>query len=73
MIATIAAVQDSGPNVSDELLEKMFSPFFSTKEKGLGMGLPICSTVIEAHGGRLWADRNETAGLTVQFSLPVQV
>jgi len=63
-------VRDSGPPVPEETFEKMFEPFFTTKEEGLGMGLPICRTIIEAHGGRLWPKRNPGGGLVVQFTLP---
>jgi signal transduction histidine kinase len=49
----------------------MFDPFYTTREEGLGMGLPICRTIIKAHGGRLWAERNPDQGLTVRFTLPV--
>jgi len=49
----------------------MFEPFYTTKGDGLGMGLAICTSIIEAHGGRLWAEPNANMGLTVQFVLPV--
>ena len=64
------AVRDSGAPVTHDVLARMFDPFFTTKQEGLGMGLPICRTIIEAHGGRLWAEPNPEGGLTVQFSLP---
>ncbi len=64
------SVVDEGPPVSDELLAEMFDPFFTTKKKGLGMGLPICQTIIEAHGGRIEAVRREKGGMTVGFKLP---
>jgi C4-dicarboxylate-specific signal transduction histidine kinase len=67
----LVRVRDSGRGVDDRTLEMMFMPFFSTKEDGLGMGLPICSNIIEAHGGRLWATRNPDRGMTVQFTLTV--
>jgi C4-dicarboxylate-specific signal transduction histidine kinase len=66
------AVVDRGPPVSDEVLADMFEPFFTTRPSGLGMGLAICRTIIEAHGGELTARRNDDAGLTVAFRLPVQ-
>ncbi len=62
-------VRDSGSGSPD--LSMMFEPFFTTKGKGMGMGLAICRAIIDSHGGRLWADRNEDCGLTVSFTLPV--
>ncbi len=66
----MVSVRDAGPAIDDEVLEQMFDPFYTTREDGLGMGLPICRTIIKAHGGKLWAERNTDRGLTVQFSLP---
>lgn len=64
------AVRDSGPAVDQAAIARLFEPFFTTKNEGLGMGLPICQTIVESHGGRLWASRNPDRGLTVQFTLP---
>jgi C4-dicarboxylate-specific signal transduction histidine kinase len=66
----LIAVHDSGPGLGDEPLERMFEPFFTKKTDGLGMGLPICQSIVEAHGGRLWAERNPDRGLVVQFTVP---
>lgn len=68
----VVAVRDHGPPVDDETVRKMFDPFFSTKSDGLGMGLSICQTIIEAHRGQLWAEHNPKGGLTVKFALPVE-
>ncbi len=62
-------VRDEGPEVSDEIISEMFDPFFTTKPEGLGMGLPICRTIIEAHGGKLLASRNPGGGLAMEFQL----
>jgi signal transduction histidine kinase/uncharacterized protein HemY len=66
----LVAVRDRGPVLDEESISRIFEPFYTTKEKGLGMGLTICRTIIEAHGGRLWASANPDRGLTVQFTLP---
>jgi two-component system sensor kinase FixL len=66
------AVSDSGMGVSRDKLDKMFQPFFTTKGEGLGMGLSICRSIIEAHGGQLWAENNLARGATFYFTLPVE-
>lgn len=63
-------VRDTGRGL--DAPEKAFEPFFSTKPDGMGMGLAISRTIIEAHGGRLWAERNEDSGATFVFTLPVE-
>jgi C4-dicarboxylate-specific signal transduction histidine kinase len=64
------AVTDSGPGLPAGVIDKVFDPFYTTKSGGLGMGLPISRTIIEAHGGRLWAERApEGSGLTFRFTL----
>ena len=66
----VVEVQDSGPGADQDVLDRMFDPFFTTRTEGLGMGLTICSSIIEAHGGRLWAEPNPDRGLTVRFTVP---
>jgi signal transduction histidine kinase len=64
-------VQDTGPGISAEILDRIYEPFFSTKPEGLGMGLSICRSIAEAHGGRLEASNNPAGGATFVFALPV--
>jgi PAS domain S-box-containing protein len=67
---TIAvSVSDSGPGVDEDRKDKIFQPFFTTKKEGLGMGLRLCQSIIEEHGGRIWAENNPAGGATFSFSL----
>jgi signal transduction histidine kinase len=66
----IVAVRDSGPGIAPEDLERIFESFYTTKPGGTGMGLSICRSIIDAHGGRLWAEANEPRGTVFQFTLP---
>jgi signal transduction histidine kinase len=64
------AVRDTGHGLRPESLPRLFDPFYTTKPEGMGMGLPICRSIIEAHGGRLWATRCEPQGALFQFTIP---
>ena len=66
----LVAVRDSGPGIDPEHIERVFDAFYTTKSSGVGMGLSICRSIIDAHGGRLWADANEPRGAVFQFTLP---
>jgi Signal transduction histidine kinase regulating C4-dicarboxylate transport system len=66
----LVALRDSGPGLAPAALEHLFEAFYTTKPGGLGMGLSICQTIIDAHGGRLWVSANESRGAVVQFTLP---
>jgi signal transduction histidine kinase len=64
------AVRDSGLGLRPESLPRLFEPFYTTKPEGMGMGLSICRSIIEAHGGRLWATGCEPRGALFQFTIP---
>ena len=66
----LVAVRDSGPGLDPSHLERVFDAFYTTKASGTGMGLSICRSIINAHGGRLWAEANEPRGAIFQFTLP---
>jgi two-component system sensor kinase FixL len=64
------AIRDSGTGASDAVLHRMFEPFVTTKAEGLGIGLAISRSIVQAHGGRLWASVNRGRGLTLHLELP---
>jgi PAS domain S-box-containing protein len=66
----LVAVHDSGPGIDPVNLDRVFEPFYTTKTSGVGMGLSICQTIINGHGGRLWMRANEPRGTVFQFILP---
>ena len=66
----LVTVHDSGPGIDPEHLDRVFDAFYTTKSSGVGMGLSICRSIIDAHGGRLWADVNTPRGAVFRFTLP---
>jgi len=68
----LIAVRDSGPGLDLKSLDRLFDAFYTTKPRGLGMGLAISRSIIEAHGGRLWATANTPYGAAFQFTLPIR-
>jgi PAS domain S-box-containing protein len=66
----LVAVRDSGPGIHAEHLDRVFNSFYTTKPSGTGMGLSICRSIVDAHGGRMWAEANEPRGAIFQFTLP---
>jgi PAS domain S-box-containing protein len=66
----LVAVQDSGPGLDPQSADRLFDAFYTTKPGGMGMGLSICRSIIEAHGGRVWATTDLTRGAVFQFTLP---
>ena len=66
----LVLVRDSGPGLAPAGLERIFEAFYTTKPGGLGMGLSVCRSIIEAHGGRLWANPNVPQGAVFQFTVP---
>jgi signal transduction histidine kinase len=66
----LVSVTDCGVGISSENAGRLFDAFFTTKSAGMGMGLSVCRSIIEAHGGRLWAEPNLPQGATFHFTLP---
>ncbi len=67
----LISVADTGSGIAQEIAPKLFQPFVTTKPEGMGIGLSVCRTIIEAHGGRLWVEPNPVGGSVFQFTLPV--
>jgi signal transduction histidine kinase len=66
----LVAVHDTGPGLDPQIIGRIFDPFFTTKSNGMGMGLSVCRTIIEAHRGRFWTSPREPHGSSFQFTVP---
>jgi signal transduction histidine kinase len=69
----LISVEDSGSGIDPHNINRLFTPFFTTRPAEMGMGLSICRSLIEAHGGRIWASNTAGPGTTFQFTLPLKV
>jgi C4-dicarboxylate-specific signal transduction histidine kinase len=65
------SVSDAGPGIPSETIKEVFEPFFTTKAHGMGMGLSIARTIVEAHNGRIWAENKAASGAVFRVSLPL--
>ena len=68
--AVRVSVSDTGPGLPEDVAERLFEPFVSTKRHGMGVGLSLCRSIVEEHGGRLWAEANPGGGAVFRFTLP---
>jgi signal transduction histidine kinase len=68
--SVVVTVSDNGPGIAAASLDRLFEAFFSTKVDGMGMGLSICRSIVEGHGGRIWATNRDGKGAAFHFSLP---
>jgi signal transduction histidine kinase len=68
----LVAIEDTGTGLDPKIAERIFEPFFTTKPNGMGMGLPICRSIIEAHGGRFWVQPRQPHGTAFRFTVPTK-
>ena len=68
--SVLLSVRDSGPGIRPQNLDRLFDPFYTTRSAGMGMGLAICRSIVEGHGGRIWATANVPRGAAFHFTLP---
>jgi len=71
--SVLISVADTGTGIDPEIVDRIFNPLFTTKSNGMGMGLSICRSIIEGHGGRLWASAGPEGGSVFQFILPANI
>jgi two-component system sensor kinase FixL len=71
--AVLVSVADTGGGIPPEIETRLFQPFVTTKADGMGIGLSVCRTIVEAHGGRLWVEPNAGGGSVFRFTLPVGI
>ena len=67
----LVELRDAGPGLSPESFDRVFDAFYTTKPSGMGMGLSVCRSIVEAHGGRIWTSRAAGQGATFWLALPV--
>ena len=67
----LVAIEDVGTGANPETVGRLFEAFYTTKPQGLGIGLSICRSIVEAHGGKIWASSNEGPGMTFSFTVPI--
>jgi two-component system sensor kinase FixL len=63
------SIEDSGPGLPPDVVDRLFQPFLSTKAEGMGVGLSICHTIVTAHGGRIWTEPSSLGGIAFHFTL----
>jgi two-component system sensor histidine kinase VicK len=71
--SVIVSVKDTGSGIDPQILPRLFTKFTTASDKGTGLGLYICKTIIEAHGGKIWGENNDDRGATFSFSLPTRI
>ena len=69
--SAVISISDSGPGIPSEKLNEIFDPFFTTKKQGMGIGLSIARTIVQAHKGRIWAENQSEGGAVFRLSLPL--
>ena len=69
----LVSIRDSGTGIAAEMLDRVFDGFYTTKPQGLGVGLEVCRSIMESHGGTIWAEINPDRGVTFHFTIPLAI